>query len=48
MSYQLGLIYKDILWKKWKEEQMKKKKSSTKPESKCKTKNPSTDSNETH
>jgi hypothetical protein len=30
MSYHLGLIYKDILWKKWQKDQSKKKKYSTK------------------
>lgn len=46
MSYHLGLIYKDILWKKWQNDQSKKKKYSKKKKASDKANNSSSNHNE--
>lgn len=46
MSYHLGLIYKDILWKKWQKDGSIKKKNSTKKKYSNKAKNSSSNRNE--
>ncbi|GAB7088083.1 hypothetical protein [Marinifilum fragile] len=46
MSYHLGLIYKDILWKKWKKDQNVKKNNSAKKKTTNKPQSSSSKQNE--